>query len=91
MICDAASQLPPNSGSQSDAAGSRCHRSECPTGYSSAGCSPAEPTSASPVAGIIASIPDPAVQSDSPIQAAVPVLVPRIANVVWVPSPGEAT
>jgi hypothetical protein len=29
-------------------------RSESPTGYSSAGCSPAEPASASPVADIIA-------------------------------------
>ena len=28
------------------------HRSESPTGYSSAGCSPAEPASASPVASI---------------------------------------
>jgi hypothetical protein len=30
------------------------HRSEFPTGYSSAGCSPAEPASASPVAASIA-------------------------------------
>jgi hypothetical protein len=34
--------------------GPRVHRSESPTGYSSAGCSPAEPASASPVADIIA-------------------------------------
>jgi len=31
------------------AIGSRPHRSESPTGYSSTGCSPAEPASASPV------------------------------------------
>ena len=30
------------------------HRSESPTGYSSAGCSPAEPASASPVSDIVA-------------------------------------
>jgi hypothetical protein len=30
------------------------HRSESPTGYSSAGCSPAEPASASPVPDIVA-------------------------------------
>src|SRR5438874_2923831 len=30
------------------------HRSESPTGYSSAGCSPAEPASASPVTDIVA-------------------------------------
>src|SRR5436189_4978260 len=30
------------------------HRSESPTGYSSAGCSPAEPASASPVLTILA-------------------------------------
>src|SRR6202030_1979039 len=29
------------------------HRSESPTGYSSAGCSPAEPASASPVTDIV--------------------------------------
>src|SRR5438270_12517268 len=29
------------------------HRSESPTGYSSAGCSPAEPASASPVSDIV--------------------------------------
>jgi hypothetical protein len=33
------------------------HRSESPTGYSSAGCSPAEPASASPVTDNISSIP----------------------------------
>jgi len=33
------------------------HRSESPTGYSSAGCSPAEPASASPVSENISSIP----------------------------------
>jgi hypothetical protein len=39
------------------------HRSESPTGYSSAGCSPAEPVSASPVTDNISSIPIPASQS----------------------------
>ena len=33
------------------------HRSESPTGYSSAGCSPAEPASASPVTDNSSSIP----------------------------------
>jgi hypothetical protein len=33
------------------------HRSESPTGYSSAGCSPAEPASASPVTDNSTSIP----------------------------------
>ena len=33
------------------------HRSESPTGYSSAGCSPAEPASASPVTDDSSSIP----------------------------------
>ena len=33
------------------------HRSESPTGYSSAGCSPAEPAAASPVTGNSSSIP----------------------------------
>jgi hypothetical protein len=33
------------------------HRSESPTGHSSAGCSPAEPASASPVTGNSSSIP----------------------------------
>jgi hypothetical protein len=33
------------------------HRSESPTGYSSAGCSPAEPASASPVTDTISAIP----------------------------------
>ena len=41
------------------------HRSECPTGYSSAGCSPAEPASASPVTENISSIPNPATQSNA--------------------------
>src|SRR5712671_6708138 len=35
------------------------HRSESPTGYSSAGCSPAEPASASPVTDNSSSIPIP--------------------------------
>ncbi len=39
------------------------HRSESPTGYSSAGCSPAEPASASPVADNSTSNPGPARQS----------------------------
>jgi hypothetical protein len=39
------------------------HRSESPTGYSSAGCSPAEPASASPVTDIVAQI-----QSSEPIK-----------------------
>jgi hypothetical protein len=39
------------------------HRSESPTGYSSAGCSPAEPASASPVTDNISPIPIPASQS----------------------------
>src|SRR6201981_169359 len=37
------------------------HRSESPTGYSSAGCSPAEPASASPVKDDISAIPIPCV------------------------------
>src|ERR1700730_7629413 len=41
------------------------HRSESPTGYSSAGCSPAEPASASPVTENISSIPNPATQSNA--------------------------
>ena len=36
------------------------HRSESPTGFSSAGCSPAKPASASPVTDNSSSIPDPA-------------------------------
>jgi hypothetical protein len=41
------------------------HRSEPPTGYSSAGCSPAEPASASPVTDNSTSNPDPARQSNA--------------------------
>ena len=47
------SRPPLRSGSRPIATGSR-HRSESPTGYSLAGCSPAEPASASPVTHIIA-------------------------------------
>src|SRR5205814_2819366 len=39
------------------------HRSESPTGYSSAGCSPAEPASASPVTENNSPISNPASQS----------------------------
>ena len=44
------------------------HRSESPTGYSSAGCSPAEPASASPVADNNTSNPGPARQSNCAAQ-----------------------
>src|SRR5580693_7834989 len=44
------------------------HRSESPTGYSSAGCSPAEPASASPVADNSTSNPGPARQSNCAAQ-----------------------
>ena len=43
----------PNGGSRSVPIGSRSRR-ESPTGYSSAGCSPAEPASASPVTTMVA-------------------------------------
>src|ERR1700720_4875272 len=44
------------------------HRSESPTGYSSAGCSPAEPASASPFADNNTSTPGPARQSNCAAQ-----------------------
>src|SRR5438132_7403654 len=45
------------------------HRSESPTGYSSAGCSPAEPATASPVADNSTSNPGPARQSNCAAQS----------------------
>src|SRR5437870_12024339 len=45
------------------------HRSESPTGYSSAGCSPAEPATASPVAANSTSNPGPARQSNCAAQS----------------------
>src|ERR1700720_2735123 len=49
------------------------HRSESPTGYSSAGCSPAEPASASPVTDNISPIPIPASQSKFLCSTSLPV------------------
>ena len=43
------------------------HRSESPTGYSSAGCSPAEPASASPITDNGSSIPSRQGQSNAPL------------------------
>jgi hypothetical protein len=48
---------PPSAGSRPVPIGSRSHRSESPTGYSSAGCSPVEPASASPLTDHRSSIP----------------------------------
>jgi hypothetical protein len=44
-----AARQSPSGGSRPLPIGSRPHRSESPTGYSSTGCSPAEPASASPL------------------------------------------
>jgi hypothetical protein len=48
------------------------HRSESPTGYSSPGCSPAEPASALPVTDRVAA-PDPAMQSNALLNRPLPV------------------
>src|ERR1700732_589850 len=53
----------PPSGGNRPVRSAPIHRSESPTGYSSAGCSPAEPASASPVADNSTSNPGPARQS----------------------------
>jgi hypothetical protein len=50
------------------------HRSESPTGYSSVGCSPAEPASASPVANRLAT-PDPAMQSKGAVKGCSPTVL----------------
>ena len=52
-----ANRCSPGGGSRPVPIGSRSHRSESPTGYSSTGCSPAEPASASPVTDIVAQSP----------------------------------
>jgi hypothetical protein len=57
MLEEMVAQQPPSGGSRPVPIGSRVHRSESPTGYSSAGCSPAEPASASPVTDDNNSIP----------------------------------
>ena len=53
MLEETMAWQPPSGGSRPVPIGSRCIASESPTGYSSAGCSPAEPASASPVTDIV--------------------------------------
>ena len=53
MLEEMVAWQPPSGGNRSVPV----HRSEYPTGYSSAGCSPAEPASASPVTDNSSSIP----------------------------------
>ena len=55
------------------------HRRESPAGYSSAGCSPAEPTSASPVTDRVAA-PDPAMQSNALLNRPLPCLIARVQS-----------
>ena len=63
------------------------HRSESPTGYSSAGCSPAEPASASPVSDIVAqSRSGEAIKCAAQPHCAVQALAPRL---VMAPEPGR--
>src|SRR6201989_2562647 len=63
------------------------HRSESPTGYSSAGCSPAEPASASPVSDIVAqSRSGEAIKCAAQPHFAVQALAPRL---VMAPEPGR--
>src|SRR6201989_1297404 len=63
------------------------HRSESPTGYSSAGCSPAEPASASPVSDIVAqSRSGESIKCPAHPHCAVQALAPRL---VMAPEPGR--
>jgi hypothetical protein len=69
------------------------HRSESPTGYSSTGCSPAEPASASPVTNKLAA-PDPARQSNAPPNQPLPRVglqgcSPGLANILGLRNIGQ--